>query len=234
MALAEAVAVDMALRRVESRSRPVALARERVLPVPSALEHLFPDGGLRRGTAVAVDAAPGASGATALALALGGAASAAGSWTAVVGQPSLGLLAADELGLCLERLVVVDPPADQWATVVAALLDAVDLVYASLPRRVREGDARRLVARARERGSVFVPLGPGRWPLPADVRLTVATATWSGPCVGAGRLEARRVGVVSVGRGAGARGRRVALWLPGPDGGVACIDKEATPIEAVG
>lgn len=233
MALARPVDLD-ALQEAAERARPVALAGEQLLPVLGPLRPLLPEGGLRRGTTVTVEGAPGA---TSLALALGAAASAAGSWTAAVGLPALGWLAAAELGVALERVVVVSPPPAAWATVVAAMLDAVDLVWAGLPPRLSAGDARRLVARARERGSVLVPLArpatgasgrPAGWPSPALVRLAVSSPAWTGPAgAGAGRLEARRVEVVATGRGAAARERRLALWLPGPDGGVAPIPAPA-------
>ncbi len=218
-----------ALREVGERTRPVTLAGQQLLPVLTPLEPLLADGGLRRGTTVTVEGAPGA---TSLALTLGAAASVAGAWVAAVGLPSLGLSAAAELGVALERVVVVtSPPAQAWATVVAALVDAVELVWVGLPRRVAAGDARRLAARARERGCVLVPLaargataGAG-WPLAVDVRLVVASPTWAGPVGdGAGRLEARRVEVVATGRGAASRERRVPLWLPGPDGRVEPVD----------
>src|SRR3954447_23304137 len=113
-----------ALHRAAELARPVTLAGERSLPVLDALEPLLPDG-IRRGVTATVDGGPGA---TSLALALGAAASQAGPWAAVVGAPSLRLLAATELGIAPERLLVVaDPPATSVATVVAALLDTVDL-----------------------------------------------------------------------------------------------------------
>src|SRR5690349_10793808 len=106
MALAVAELVD-----VRQRTAPVVLAHERGLPVVDALEPLLP-GGLRRGAVHAIDRGPGA---TTLALAMAVAASAAGSWTAVVGAPSLGLLAAIELGVAPERLLVVpEPPRESW------------------------------------------------------------------------------------------------------------------------
>jgi hypothetical protein len=88
---------------------------------------------------------------------------------------------------------------------------------------VRPADARRLAARARERGSVLVVAGKG-WPEAADVRLAVTRSEWhgldGGAGVGAGRLRGRRVEVVGGGRGAAARERRSTLWLPAPGGGV--------------
>ena len=192
--------------------RPVALAGQRVLPVPASLAGLLPGGGLRRGSTVAV------AGSTSLALALVAGPSAAGSWCAAVGLPSLGLVAAAEVGVDLGRLALVAAPGADWAAVVAALLDALDVVVVRPPRTVRAADARRLGARARERGSVLVPLG--RWD-GADVRLSVASSAWEGVGQGAGPLRARRMEVLAEGRGAAARPRRARLWLPTPEGGVA-------------
>ena len=197
-----------------ARTSPVSPAGSRVLPVAPPLEPLLP-GGLRRGSIVAVE------GATSLALAVLAGPSAAGSWCAAVGLPSLGLVAAAELGMALERLALVASPGtgDGWATVVAALVDAMDVVLVRPPTHLRPGDARRLVARARERGAVLV--AAGRWGERADVRLRVTARVWEGLGEGHGRLRARRVDVVAEGRGAAARPRLRSLWLPGPGGGLA-------------
>jgi len=214
--------VDLeSLRRAAERVAPVTLAGERSLPVLEALAPLLP-GGLRRGVTATVDAAAGP-GATALALALGAGASAAGSWVAAVGLPALGWQAASELGVAPERLLVVaDPPRDSVATVVAALLDGVDVVYVHAGA-VSAPDARRLVARAREREVVLVPVagrggrpGGSTWPLGADVRLSVAEPEWQWD----GRLVARRVRVTVSGKGVYARERSAALWLPDSSGRV--------------
>jgi hypothetical protein len=225
--------------------RPVTLAAERVLPVLPALRSLMPDSaGLRRGTTVSVDGAPGS---TSLALALLAGAVQDGSWAAVAGLPTMGLAAAAGFGVALQRLVLVaEPPAATWATVVATLVDAFDLVLARTTRRVRTGDARRLAARARERGSVLIVLAseagaslpPGssrqrgqtvREPEPmswegADLRLTVVDAAWEGLEAGHGRLRARRLTVETGGRRRADRPHRVDLWLPDPDGGVAAAE----------
>lgn len=201
--------------------RPVSLAGGRVLPVLSALGGLFPGGGLRRGSTVAVE------GSTSLALALLAAPSTAGSWCAVVGMPSLGLLAAAEVGVAVGRLALVAAPGADWAAVVAALLDALDVVVVRAPGRgVRGADARRLGARARERGAVLVPIG--HWD-GADVRLSVAASTWQGLEDGSGHLQARLVEVVAEGRGASTRPRRARMWLPAADGTVTgfCGDNAA-------
>ena len=201
--------------------RPVALAGDRLLPVLPALGRLLPGGGLRRGSTVAV------AGSTSLALALLAGPSAAGSWCAVVGMPSLGLVAAAEVGAAVGRLALVAAPGRDWAAVVAALLDALDVVVVRAPdRAVRAADARRLGARARERGAVLVPLG--RWD-GADVRLSVARSAWEGLDGGSGHLRARLVEVVAEGRGAAARPRRARLWLPAPDGTIAPADPKSSP-----
>lgn len=201
---------------VEPAGRPT-LARERLLPVLSPLEGLFPGGGLRRGSTVVVG------GSTSLALALVAGPSAAGSWCAAVGLPSLGLAAAAGVGVVLGRLALVAAPGRDWPSVVATLLDALDVVVVRLPAPARAGIARRLVARARERGSVLVSLGPWEG---ADVRLCLAAARWEGLGEGHGRLRARRVEVVAEGRGASARPRRAGLWLPSADGGVTTAPAE--------
>jgi hypothetical protein len=207
-----------ALRRARQQSTPLVLARDRALPVLDALAPLLPDG-LRRGSALAVTGGPGA---TTLALSTAVAASAAGSWTAVVGAPWLGLEAAIEVGLAPERLLVVDPPRERWATTVAALVDAIDLVLVAASRP-NAADVRRLVARARERGAVLIALPRTDWP-GADVRLSVGASSWTGPeTSGAGRLLARRAEVGARGRGAAAHERRATLWLPDPDGRVAGV-----------
>jgi hypothetical protein len=219
-----------ALREIAGRARPVALAGERVLPVLPALEPLLPDG-LRRGSVVAV------SGSTSLVLALAAGASAAGSWCAAVGLPSLGLVAAAEVGIALARFpMVASPPAGQFGAVGAALLDALDVVLAWPPPHVRLGDARRLAARARERGSVLVVgsgrVGSGRvdgWSEGVDVRLAVAQSVWAGLGRGHGRLVVRRMEVVATGRRSAARERRAWLWLPAADGGCHPADPSHFP-----
>jgi len=200
---------------LKNLARPVSLARERTLPVLPALADLLPEGGLRRGSTVTV------SGGNSLALALLAGPSQAGSWCAAVGLPSLGLVAAAEVGVALDRFPLVARPGDEWPAVVAALVDAVDVVLLQLPRHVRSGDTRRLVAKARDRGAVLITTG-GQFQ--ADVRLSVASCAWEGLGKGHGRLRARRVDVVATGRGAAARERRVSLWLPAPEGGVKQID----------
>jgi hypothetical protein len=110
---------------------------------------------------------------------------------------------------------------------MATLVDALDVVLVRVRRRVRSNDARRLVARARERGSVLVVLGDS-WPEAPDVRLSITRAEWEGIGDGFGHLRARRVQVEAVGRRSAARARHAELWLPAADGGVATVDELAT------
>lgn len=206
------------LRLVADRAAPLALARERTLPVHAALASLFPEGGLRRGSVVSVDGV----GATTLALAVAAGPSAAGSWVAVVGDPDLGLAAAREAGVAPERMLVIDPSGDRIGTVLAALVGAVDVVLVGPRVRVRPADMRRLSARLRERGSVIIRLGAGK-EAGVDVGLRIVDHEWAGLGVGHGVLRARRVRVQAEGRGASARRRATAVLLPGPDGEPAAL-----------
>src|SRR5579863_1041417 len=174
------------------------LARERTLPLCVPLAGLFPEGALRRGSTVVVGqgAFPGT---TSLALALLSGPSAGGSWCAVVGAPDLGLVAAAQLGLDLERLAVVPWPGPKWAVVTAALLEGFDMVLLRPGGHVSSSDARKLEARARERGSVLAVMSDGMrdgWPGTADVRLGIVAGRWRGIEDGTGYLWGREVDVV--------------------------------------
>jgi hypothetical protein len=186
----------------------------RMLPVVPELSGLLPGRGLRRGSTVAVAAGRAApvGGSTSLLLALLAEASRSGSWCAVVGLPSLGALAAQENGIALERLALVPDPGPDWPTVIAALIDGVDIVVAAVPGQVAPAIADRLVARARQRGSVLMPFG--QWP-GADVTLQVTAARWEGLSAGRGRLRRREVTILARGRGAAARPKEITLWMPG-------------------
>jgi hypothetical protein len=213
-------------------ARPVTLAGERTLPVLPAFAGLLPEGGLRRGSTILVDPAAGcAQAGTSLACALLAGASAAGSWCAAVGIGRLGLVGGAAMGIDLSRLALVPEPGRAFANVVAALIDAIDVVLVSPPSGVRPGDARRLAARARERGSVLVILEPGipnrragsSWPVPPDLRWVLVAAEWQGLGKGHGHLQARRVEIEVSGRGAAARLLRSELWLPAVDGTVRAV-----------
>lgn len=201
-----------ALLALAPRVAPVSLAVERSLPVDEAFAGILPSG-LTRGQRVAM-AGPGA---TSLALALAAGPTRQSSWVGVVGGSSLGLAAAEELGVRLERMVVVDaPPAGRWGATVAALVEGFEVVIVAPGHPVSARDDRRLSARVREEGAVVLQLGRN-W-AGADVELTVAASSWHGLGEGHGHLRARRVCVNVAGRRAGARPRRAELWLPDPQG----------------
>ncbi|MBB2922137.1 hypothetical protein [Cellulomonas cellasea] len=185
--------------------RTSLLTTERpALPVPAELTTLLPDG-LRRGGTVTV------LGSTSLLLALLASACAGGAWAALVGQPTAGLLAAAEAGVALDRLAVVPAPGLDAPTVVAALLDGVDVVLVGPEAALTDSDRRRLAARARERGSVLLTSTP--WP-GANVVLTAEQGRWSGVGTGDGRLRTHELRVVRTGRGSAAVRTSVDVALP--------------------
>jgi hypothetical protein len=214
------------LLALRERVRPVTLTGEQRLPAAPALADVLPGGGVRRGSVVAVEG-PGS---TSLLWSLLAPPTEAGSWAVVVGLPSAGLEAAAGAGVALERLAVVAPPGRSWATVLGALLDGFDLVVAA-PARIGASDARRLAARARERGTVMVLAGSGAaaWPEGADLRLALTAPGWEGLGRGHGHLQRRRVHLEVSGRREAARPRSTDLWLPARVDAVAPAEPTAAP-----
>ncbi|OIQ66214.1 hypothetical protein GALL_522190 [mine drainage metagenome] len=151
-------------------------------------------------------------GSTSLLLALVSEASRAGSWVAMVGLDGVGLLAAEEVGVVLTRLALVPDPGAQAAVVVAALIDGMDVVVLGPRVGLTGADRRRLMARARERGSVLVSTAP--W-AGASLVLTVERQQWSGLGAGDGRLRAQQVTVRRNGRGRAAVPLRREVVLRG-------------------
>jgi hypothetical protein len=190
------------LHAVAARAQPFVAAGDRRLPVAGLLGELLPAGGVQRGSTVAVGGLLG-SGSTTVALTFAAAATAAGEWAAVVDPyGTLGARAAVEAGVELDRLAVVRRvPPDRWGSVVAALLDGITVVVAAVPPRVRLGDARRLVARARERGAVLVAFGA--WPVEAAVRVHTGPSQWRGLGPGLGLLDSRDLNVRVEAKGRG-------------------------------
>lgn len=179
------------------------------LPLLPSLSGLLPEDGLRRGHVVAVEHS------TLLCVTLAAGASAAGAWCAVVGIPELGVLAAADVGLDVDRLLLVPDPGPAWPHVVAALLDGCELVLLRPPARPSAQVRRRLAAHARRSGGVIVVAGVWEG---AHLRLSVTRPQWGGIGAGHGRIRSRRALVVANGRGAGARPRAQWWWLPCPNG----------------
>src|SRR4051812_18781322 len=177
--------------------RVMQLAHDRRLDVGGALgEHLAARSlpGVQRGSVVTVGGAVGA-GVTRTAFELAASMTAAGEWVAFVDHSSLGLTAAVELGVELERWVGVrDVPDGRWPVGIGALLDGMAMVVAPVPSRLALGDARRLLARTRERRAVLVALESlplervGSWPAEAALRVHVQRTDWSGLDAGGGLL----------------------------------------------
>lgn len=196
--------VAPARRRVPAAPR-TAVPDERSWPVHEELAPLLPAGALERGTVLAVR------GSTSLLLALVAGASAAGAWTTAVGFPEVGLLAAADAGVDLGRLALVPRPGPDAAVAVAALVDGMDVVVVGPAAALTDADRRRVVARARERGTVLV--AAAAWP-GAHVALTVTGGTWSGADRGAGWLRRRTMRVERAGRAGAARPVRLEVELP--------------------
>jgi hypothetical protein len=200
------------------RHRDDVLTGAGLLPVLPALRELLPAGGLHRGSVVTT----GDWGLLSLALAAGAVAD--GAWCAIVGAPAVGVRAAAQAGLDLERVLLVAEPGPGWTQVVASLLDGFDIVLLRPPEQPSAQLRRKLEAAARRYGSVLMVAGD--WP-GAQSRLLVTDAEWTGIGAGHGRLCARKAQVIASGRGAGERARSAWLWLPGPDGAVTAAAEPA-------
>lgn len=205
------------LAALGDRVAPVSMARERTLPVAPGYADLFPEGALVRGRVLSCTGAA----ATSIALGLIAPSMAAGSWMAVIDVPTLGMDAASELGVPLERLVsITTDPGDgtgtNWADVVAAAADGFDVLLTRVPADVRAGTVRKIATRLQQRGVVMIVLGdPG--PVVCDGVLDSGTQVWAGLGAGWGYLQQRSVDVVATGRRLpGRRHRVMVLPAPGP------------------
>lgn len=210
---------------MEARGPVGGLTSGDVVPVMPALRPVVPGRGLRPGWVIRLGG-PGAAalGAGSLGLALLAGASRGGAWCAAIGLPELGVVAATEMGAEPARLLLVDEPGRRWPDVVAALIDAVDLILVRPAERPSATAARRLAALAR-RGRCVLAVH-GVWP-GAQLSLRTDTVEWHGLGDGHGHLQGRRARVVAEGRGAAAPRRTAWVWLPGLDGTVSPADAPA-------
>ncbi len=181
------------------------------LAVADDVRELLPDSGLVRGRIVRCSGDAGLS----LALSLCSLATQQGSWLGVVGVDHLGLLAAVEHGVALERTVLVHPPktSREWSITVAAAIEGLDLLIVAVPERLSVNDARRVQTRLQSRRAVMIiventVLSQTRsmsssneaQQFLADVVLDTKTKSWSGVDRGAGYLQHRDVRIRVSGR----------------------------------
>ncbi len=146
---------------------------ERPFIVDGPLQSLLP--AFHRGAIVHLE---GRSGTTSLAYMLAAAVTRLDEWVgALDADGSLHAVAAHECGVALERFVVARHVNEQsWLTAAATLIDGMSCVLLPTPNRIRLQDARRLAARARERGSALIVLGA--WPGEANWRVRVLEHDW--------------------------------------------------------
>ena len=183
----------------------------------ASLAPMLPMGGVQRGWSVGFDGF----GSWTLAMAFAGWLMETDGWMAGVGLEELGLVGAAEQGVELDRVLMVEtPPPAQWATVVAALIEAMHVICVKPLQPVGRQDARRIQARAREQQAVLMHLDGGRtWPFPVDLSIVGRRQRWMGLGEGHGFLQGRRLLVEVGGRrargGSGSNGDWVELMLEG-------------------
>ena len=184
------------VRSLQQRIASMQPARlDRGLPTPSALRPLLPGGALRKGAPIAVQ------GSLQLTLALLSEASASGAWCGVIGVPRLGVEAAAQAGLTLERLVLIPEPG-KHALAIAGMLSEVFTILVLCPEKPPSaGDAERLNARLRDHDTALVVTNT--WPR-SDTALRVTASRWSGLGAGHGLLRTHELAVQATDR----RGQR--------------------------
>jgi len=174
------------------------------LPVQPKLAHLFPQRCLTPGSVITVQ------GGMWLLFGLLAAASQHGSWVSFVGMPELGVLAASQAGLALERVAVIPQVGTEAAAVIAALLDATCVVVGP-QAALSEAERRRLTARTRELGALLFTTQPWRG---ANLNFEVTGQTWAGTDQGQGCVESVSAKIHRIGRGAAAAPKTFPIELP--------------------
>lgn len=192
-----------ALHSVEARmgaTRSPAIAES--LPLTPAIAALLPSG-VRPGSVVRVE------GSTALMLEVAVENSRRGAWTALMGMPTVGVLAAARRGIDLSRVALVPHPGIHAPQAVGAAIEGMEMVLVGSAVALSDADRRRLAARAKERSVVIVAAGP--WGQ-AQATLRVEHSQWRGLGDGQGRLRERSLTVL-VSTKHDARPRRVQVVL---------------------
>jgi len=221
---------DSALRAQEVhrlRSEISRMQRRRsdapLLPLDPALEGLLPETGLRVGSAYSISPSPSLLGA------LLAAPSQKGSWCAIVGMPTIGVEAMRDLGVDLERLILVPDPGPRWLTVATALSEVIPIVAVHPRSRVADADIARLNARLRDRGCTLLVTAP--WPQ-SEATIKVEETEWHGLGAGWGLLADRTVTLRASGRRFES-GRRVRVQLPTSLGRVGAGPAPLRPVAAL-
>jgi hypothetical protein len=140
---------------------------------------------------------------TTLALALAAGLSSVGSWGVAVNRPDVGVGAARELGVALERFSVIRSPGHAFAEATAALVDGVDVTLLRAPANLPPAIARRLRTRVLDRRAVLVALSS--WLDAPHLALAVTRSAWRGIGHGYGDLQERHAELTAVGRGSAAQ-----------------------------
>jgi hypothetical protein len=174
------------------------------LPLDPALENLLPDSGLRVGSAYSISPSPSLLGA------LLAPPSQKGSWCAIIGMPTIGVEAMSDLGVDLERLVLVPDPGQRWLTVATALSEVIPIIAVHPRSRVADADVARLNARLRDRGCTLLVTAP--WPQ-SEATIKVEATEWHGLGSGWGLLSDRTVTLRASGRRFES-GRRIRVQMP--------------------
>lgn len=194
--------------RMGSSSRAEVQERD-VLPILGELGQLLPDHGLAKGSVVTCSG-------SSLMLGLLAAVTGAKRLAAVVGCRRMGLLAAAEMGADLSRLFHIPQPGEDPLSVLAVLLDGLDLVVFDLAgASVPPSRSRALMARVRNHRSVLIVTG-GDW-VGSDLQLTSRPAAYGGLGRGHGRLQSIHLDVQVSGKGLQPRTGRFVLASSGPN-----------------
>ncbi|MCG7309162.1 hypothetical protein [Brachybacterium sp. ACRRE] len=179
-------------------------------PLPPPLAPLTPYGSLRAGSTVAIDGSCSVS----LMLAMAAAAAGEDGWCALAGMPDLGLRAARDAGLDLERLAIAPATAvegmPQLPQVLSALVDGVGVLVLGPRLRLTASLWRSLTDRARAQDTLVLAAAPVAR---ADLHLRAEAESWEGLGRGTGRLRRRTLRVSAAGRGI-PEGRAVDVVLP--------------------
>jgi hypothetical protein len=229
------------LTQLGERVKPIVLARERTMPLISALAPLFPEGELVRGRVIACAGAASMS----IASAVVRDALVAGAWMALVDVDTFGADAAGEFGIPLERVVRVESEScsgaeHRWIDVMGAAVDGFDVVVTSVPTSLR-GDRRppairKLSTRIMQRGAVVITIGTAG-ALSCDVELATERTVWEGLGDGAGHLRRRQLDIAAGGRRVPGK-RSCQLMLTGSaqrveiTASVSSADGRAVPMDA--